>query len=332
MVGSATFKTVLSIPMTTTQSDSTQSVHQRRDEVGAAYSTLSCLHRRCVHRAATMGRTFNYLVETGVYCDDAGEPHAETAHGGDHGQVSGADHAGARPGGDPPQDPRCGAPGVRGKGHRRRPGRRDRRPRPRRTSSSSTTTSTRRTGCSERCCVSVSPSVADGHARRPHQPRAHRGAPGPPRRRARLDPAPHLGSARTLRSRAGRGRGPPHDARTVGGGSGGSPSRGRVARRPRRAPPRARRARHRAVPARIPTTHQTRHRPGADFAGVPRRPPRLPLCSWVRSCRRSEASTLPRRSGRPVRTGPVRTGPVRTGPVRTGRRRKVEAAARCSIG
>ena len=150
-----------------------------------------------------------------------------------------------------------------------------------------------------------SPTVA---ARRPHQPRPHRGAPGPPRRGAGLDPAPHLGSARTLRSRTGRGRGAPHDTRTVGGGGGGSPGRGRAARRPRRAPPRAR-------PSSAPCCSRSRSPNSPNSSPARRRPHRSssPIaapssCSWVRSSRRSEASTLPRRSGRPVRTGPVRTG------------------------
>ena len=44
MVGSATLSTVLSIPITTTHSDSTHNVHQRRDETGSVeivYSTRS---------------------------------------------------------------------------------------------------------------------------------------------------------------------------------------------------------------------------------------------------------------------------------------------------
>src|SRR3954452_8459472 len=49
MVGSATFSTVLSIPMTTTHSDSTHSVHQRRDEAGSVIRAC----RSCTGDAST---------------------------------------------------------------------------------------------------------------------------------------------------------------------------------------------------------------------------------------------------------------------------------------
>ena len=65
MVGSATFSTVLSMPITTTHSDSTHSVHQRRDETGSVEISTPTLPQAAVREL------INYLVETGVYCVDA---------------------------------------------------------------------------------------------------------------------------------------------------------------------------------------------------------------------------------------------------------------------
>src|SRR4029079_14926319 len=70
MVGKATFSTVLSIPMTTTHSDNTHSVHHRRAEMGSA------VRSRTDTSFTGSTRVINKIVETGVYCARAGEPHS----------------------------------------------------------------------------------------------------------------------------------------------------------------------------------------------------------------------------------------------------------------
>ena len=198
-------------------------------------------------------------------------------------------------------------------------GRRDRRPRPRQQAAPLLLLRLEGRAVPRGAARASRRAFADRRARRPHQPR-------PASRRSRTaSPASGTGSGSSPGKRssapvADRSR-PRRAARRSNSGW----------RRWRKPRPKGAlpddldarhlvlvRARHRAVPARVPATHQTRHRPGADLTGVPRRPPRVPPAVGFAPRRRSEASTLPRRSGRPVRTGPVRMG-------------KVEAAARCSI-
>ncbi len=94
---------------------------------------------------------------------------------------------------------------------------------------------------------------------------------------------------------------------------------GRVARRPRRAPPRARpssaRCCSRSRSRRSPNSSPARRRPRRSSSPIAARS----SCSWVRSSRRSEASTLPLDADGRSALGRSAMG-------------KVEAAARCSIG
>ena len=143
-------------------------------------------------------------------------------------------------------------------------------------------------------------------------PARHRGAPGPPRRGAGLDPAPHLGSARTLRSRPGRGGGAPHDTRTVGGRGGGSPGRGRAPRRPRRCATSC-------CPSSAPCCSRSRSHNSPNSSPARRRPHpnSSPIaapssCSWVRSSRRSVAD--------------------RFGPMPSRLRSRLEADGRSALG